>query len=198
MSSRTAPKLLAALVAALLTTAPLLAQAPSATGNDNSGLEAIFTDATGAPLPGLRVVLSIVDGDGRFEAYSDPKGAILIEGLPYGYYKIAVERDGQAYPGNRVLLLPPGRTVEAEFELGAIQAADRRLEIREGDTDPLVGQKVAGTARLVEQLGPSGWAWFKTGKGVAVLVGGGALLVGGIIALSDDDSSNTPVSPSTP
>jgi hypothetical protein len=54
-----------------------------------------------------------------------------------------------------------------------------------------------GVATLNESYGPTGWAWFRTGKGVAVLIGSGALLVGGIVALTDAEDEFI-VSPSQP
>jgi hypothetical protein len=53
-------------------------------------------------------------------------------------------------------------------------------------------------ARLKEDTGAKGLAWFRTGKGVAVVVGGGILIVAGVILLTNPDDTETSVSPSTP
>jgi hypothetical protein len=50
---------------------------------------------------------------------------------------------------------------------------------------------------MEERAGPGGLGWLRSGTGVAFLVGGGALLVAGLIALGDKGNQAS-VSPSSP
>lgn len=165
----------------------------------SSGLKGTAFDAAGTGLEGLTVTVGALENaNARRTVMTNEKGEFLLEGLPYGYYQLSFEYGGQAYPSNRVLLLAPGKILKADFRLGAIEPLDQSLGLKLGDTDELLGRVTGGVARLVERTGPSGLAWFRTGKGVATLVGGGALMVAVLIATSDSGTLAQPVSPSSP
>ncbi|UCF67149.1 MAG: carboxypeptidase regulatory-like domain-containing protein [Acidobacteriota bacterium] len=176
------------------------ARGTEAAPRGTSLLRGVVRDAEGEPRPAARVMLVAIEGDeyaDRYEARTDSGGQYEIDSLPYGYYRVVVEHEGQLFPANRVLLVPPGKKIEADWTLGPFEAEDLALGL--APDQPLewaAGGAASGVARLVERSGPSGWAWLRTGKGVAVLLGAGTLLVGGLIALSDDDEPI--VSPSSP
>jgi len=158
-------------------------------------LRGTLLDDQGRPVSGARVLLSPMLGKTTIETSSDAGGEFLFENLPHGYYRVAFEVEGRAYPSNRILLIPPEEKVEVTFDLGGFLPEDRSLGLSPDQPAPLLGKASSGVAHLRENTGPSGWAWFRTGRGVAVLVGGGTLFVAGLIALSS--SSENVVSPSS-
>jgi hypothetical protein len=157
-----------------------------------SELTVLVHDTAGEPLAGVEVVLGTPEGAIVTRSTTDPDGEVHFEELHHGYYQVAFRRDGEAYAANRVLLVEPEEEHEATFELGGFTARARDLGLSAGDEVPLLGEPAAGVAKLDEAYGPTGWAWFRTGKGVAVLIGGGAMLVGGIVALTDAEDERVP------
>ncbi len=181
---------------------PLLAQQPAPKiimAGGSSGLTGVTYDAAGDGLAGVTVVVSALeDASAGREVVTDTEGQFRIEGLPFGYYRLSFKYGSQAYPANRVVRLSPGKLSKASFRLGAIEPEDELLGITTGKMDELLELPVGGVARLIVRSGPKGLAWFRTGKGVATLVGGGSLIVAGLIALSDNSSDEPAVSPSSP
>ncbi len=163
-----------------------------------STVEGTVRDGSGQPLAKVTVLAQCLEDPGRtMKAVTDARGRYRLEGLRYGHWKLAFRRGDAAWPANRVLLVPPRKKVEANFTLGPALPEDEDLGLAPGKEVPLAGRVAAGVAHLEEKLGPSGWAWFRTGKGVAVLLGGSALLVAGVIALAEDDNEVI-ASPSKP
>lgn len=157
-----------------------------------------ITTADGSPAAGATVQIEpIKTPEATRRTTVDDRGGYQFANLVHGYYRIAVEYRGEVFAANRVLLVPPGREVEANFQLTGFELQDELIGL--GPAREVAGMPgaVSGVARLEERIGPTGWAWFRTGKGVAVLVGGGALLVAGLIALSenDDQTSASPLNP---
>ncbi len=153
-----------------------------------STIRGVVRDANGTPLAGVTVLAAPLEGDGPvLSATTDAKGRYELRGVRYGHWRLAFRRGKEAWPANRVLLVPPKKKIEANFSLGPPVPEDEALGLGTGAEVPLAGAPAAGVAHLEERLGPSGWAWFKTGRGVAVLIGGGALVVAGVIALADED-----------
>ena len=150
----------------------------------------------GKAASGGRVRLALMDSDDVLEAEIQSDGSFLFESLPHGYYRLVFEVEDGAFPSNRILLVPPKEKVKATFQLGGFLPEDRNLGFAPDQPAPLAGGKTRGVAHLLEKTGPGGWAWFRTGKGVAVLIGGGTLLVAGLIALTSSEESI--VSPSSP
>jgi hypothetical protein len=142
-------------------------------------------DADGKPLDGVRVILvPLQAGGGNLTGTSGSNGEYVIQGVAHGLYEAVCDMGGQAYPVNRVLLVQPGRKLEATFRLGEFTAQDGAVGLEPGFRVAALDVTAAGVARLDEPTGPTGRAWLRTGKGVAVLVGVGALVVAGLIAAS--------------
>lgn len=192
-------------LASLLATLPALAAdaTPStdekaATVASNSGTSVLSGKvklADGHAAGGLTMTLAPLESrSGVVTAVVGADGTYKIEGLLHGLYDVSFSKDGQAWVGNRVLLVSPKKKQKANFQLGPFLPGDKTAGLEVGSPAP--GTKIAstGVARLEERTGPSGLAWFRTGKGVAVLIGGSALIVGAIIALG----KNSSVSNSTP
>ncbi|RMF72961.1 MAG: hypothetical protein D6738_09975, partial [Acidobacteria bacterium] len=73
--------------------------------------------------------------------------------------------------------------------LGGFQVADEALGLRPDQPVPGLDRPAAGVARIAIRDRAAGWAWFRTGAGVATVVGGGALVVAALILASEDDST---------
>lgn len=147
-------------------------------------------------LEGVEVILGTTGGEIVTRAVTGGDGRIELEGLQYGYYQVAFVHDGQSYVSNRVLLLAPDETTEATFALGDFTPRHLDIGLSPGQEAPLTGEAAVGVAELDETIGPTGWEWFRTGTGVTVLIGSAALVVGAVVALTDDEEQI--ISPSEP
>jgi hypothetical protein len=203
MPRRTASRLLCPLLAACLIAFPVVRAQPAQEAPVEVDVPATASasitvvDENGEPLEGVEVVLGTTEGEIVTRAITDGDGVATFEGLSHGYRQVAFRWQGDAFVANRVLLLSPDEELEATFELGDFTAREKDVGLAPGQTVPLLGEPAVGVATLDESYGPTGWAWFRTGKGVAVLIGSGALLVGGIVALTDAEDEFI-VSPSEP
>lgn len=115
-------------------------------------------------------------------------GSFRIEGLPHGWYELAVEFDGALYVGNRALDLDPGsvRPVKIELLPPPTGTSPRRF--------PGSPQEPTGLAVLEKQTTTKEF-WFG-GKGIAILGGvGAAALIGAAIASDDDEPLASPSNP---
>ena len=201
--------LAAALVLALLI-APLPAaaeeapkkDAPPAVGAAAEGRSSILgwlRDEQGKDLAGARFLLTPIEGQAPpLSAVTDKFGEFALRKVRYGYYRYGIETTTGVYLGNRILLVPPEREVPIEIDLSPFLPEDDKLGLSRTDPVPGTDKVPVGVARLFEETGPKGLAWFQTGKGVAVIVGAGILLVGALIVFTSPDEETTSASPSTP
>jgi hypothetical protein len=194
------PPLLAAPLPAAAQEPPRDPAPPAATPQGTSTIMTWVRDEQGKDLPGARVLLTAMEGKSPplSSNPTDRFGECRLKNVSYGYYRYAVETPAGFYLGNRVLLVPPEREVAIEVDLGPFLPEDEKLGMSKTDPVPGTDKIPIGVARLKEDAGPKGLAWFQTGKGVAVLVGGGILIVAGVILLTDPDNQETSASPSTP
>lgn len=151
----------------------------------------------GAPAAGIEVVFAPLHANAAEprRGTSDAKGEYQVANLPYGLWQVALVQGGKVYAGNRVIVLAPGKKEKANFELGPFTAEDRTAGIEPGQKVAGLETPATGIARLQERLTRGGLAWFRTGKGVATLIGGSALLVGLIILSAEDDDPVTTTVP---
>ena len=169
----------------------------AASGSEQEAIEQIATSSVrvslettaGEPAVGATVVLTAMDVEG-FEGrcVTDDAGRCTIEPLVYGLYRVAIVSNDEAFIGNRTVIVRPDRKEKLEITLGGFQPADARLGLRPGEPVPALDRPAAGVARIAEKDRASGWAWVRTGKGVAAIVGSSALLVGLLISASEDTS----------
>ncbi|MBP7147045.1 MAG: carboxypeptidase regulatory-like domain-containing protein [Acidobacteria bacterium] len=178
----------------------VLAQGETAKSEPKAEIRGTVRDQNGATVTGARLVLSPLETPERsLSATTDEKGQYTLRAVQRGYYSVAVDFAGKAYVGNRTVLVQPARDLRADFQLGPFLPEDAFLGLKEGEPVASLGQPAAGVARLHERSANAGLAWLRTGKGVAVLIGGGVLAVGALIALAgDDDEPSRPASPSNP
>lgn len=201
---------LAAALAIALVAAPLpkAAQAapkkaaPAAAAETPPGRSSLIgwvSDEQGRHAVGVRFILTPLEGQAPpHSAVTDKRGEFELRLLSYGYYRFGIETPGGVYLGSRILLIPPERGMEEEFELSPFRPEDEKLGLSRTQPVPGTDKIPVGVARLVEDIGPRGLAWFRTGTGVAVIVGSGVLAVGAVILLTDSNTQTTPVSPSSP
>lgn len=174
--------LLVLVLVLLLTGSPLAVaarKAPPQPGQGSARLSGQLRDAAGKGLEGARVTLASVEpGAPPQTVLTGRGGSFSFSGLKSGYYTLNFEVDGAVFPSNRILMISPKRAHRADFRLGPT-----------GPQDQLPGGSGPAPvmARLVERTGPTGLQWFTTGKGVAVLVGGVALSVAGLIAATSGE-----------
>lgn len=162
------------------------AKTPKVSGEGLAKLTGQVRDTAGKGVEGATITLTPVEkGGSPLTFVTGNRGSFIFEGLHSGYYTLTFEIGGTVYPGNRVLLISPRKAHKAEFTLG--NAGPQDLLPGTGGT-PAPGAPIA---RLLERTGPTGLEWFTTGKGVAVLVGGVALTVAGLIALTSDEEEKS-------
>lgn len=200
-----AVSLLVALALAISTPLPLLAEDTTEvpdTPPRTSELKIEVLDTGGDEVGEVRVAAEHIESGGEpFFATTDSSGEARLEELPYGHYVFSFETaDGRVFVGNRALLVGPKRDEKGTFVLGPFQSKDDKLGLTPGMEVPAFAGKATGVARLEEKLGPTGWAWLRTGRGVALVVGAGTLIVAALIASAEDDdeqqSEEDDVSPS--
>jgi hypothetical protein len=192
----------AALLLALLLVLP--AWAPSALAQEarepgrGSLRGKILLDDQKTPAVGATVRAVHLDTNEIFEgAPTTADGKYEVKGLPYGYYNLIVETDGALYLSNRILNVPPEKKVEASFALTESRPEEKEWwEAEPSRRVPGMDRPPDGVARIIEKR-DTGSFW-KSGKGIAVMVGGGALIVGALVLTADSSSDETPQSPTTP
>ncbi len=174
------------------------AAAPAPQGK--SSVVAWIRDRQGKDLPGARLLLAPMEGKSPALVSNDTDrfGECRLKNVSYGYYRYGVETAEGAFLGSRILLVAPEREVPIEIDLTDFLPEDEKLGLSKTDPVPGTDKVPVGVARLKEDTGAKGLAWFRTGKGVAVVVGGGILIVAGVILLTNPDDTETSVSPSTP
>lgn len=176
--------------------APAAAPAPQG----KSSVVAWIRDRQGKDLSGARLLLAPMEGKSTALVSNDTDrfGECRLKNVSYGYYRYGIETAEGTFLGNRILLVAPERELAIEIDLTDFLPEDERLGLSKTDPVPGTDKVPVGVARLKEESGAKGLAWFRTGKGVAVVVGGGILIVAGLILLTDPDDTETSVSPSTP
>lgn len=192
----------AALLLALLLILP--ASVPSALGQGTtepgrgSLSGKIFQEDQKSPAGGVTVRAVHLDTNEIFEgAPTTPDGKYEVKGLPYGYYNLIVETAEGLYLSNRILNVPPEKKVEASFLLTESRPEEKEWwEAEPSRRVPGMDRPPDGVARIIEKR-DTGSFW-KSGTGIAVMIGGGALIVGALVLSADDSTSEPPASPSNP
>jgi len=179
------------LVAVLLVSSIAVGQ-PEGTGR----LTGVVYTAPNRAAAAVRVLLVPQRGGVVREATTDRSGRYRFEALPHGHYRCVIIAGERAYPGNRILLVPPGKKIEADWTLGGVTERDRLMGLGEGQPVPEAGGvAAAGVAHLREKLGPTGLRWLTSGRGALVLLGGATAIVALVIALTGNEPSVSRSSP---
>jgi hypothetical protein len=174
----------------------LLAQEAPVEGN--STLSGKITGSDGKPLPGARVLAYHLSSEDIFSSEpTDSKGEYLIAGLPYGYFDLAVETGDGLFVANQVFNVAPGSKTAISMSLRTLAQAEGTGEAQ-ARVFPGASQEPSGVAAVSEKL--TGREFWRSPKGVAIIAGGGALVLLAI-ASGGSSSSSSPEpepSPSTP
>lgn len=158
----------------------------------------IFLEDQKTPAAGATVRAVHLDTNETFEGpLTSADGKYEVTGLPYGYYNLIVETSDGLYLSNRILNVPPEKKVEASFALTESRPDEKEWwEAEPSRRVPGMDRPPDGVARIIERR-DTGSFW-KSGKGIAVIVGGGALIVGALVLTADSSSNEAPQSPTTP
>jgi len=178
-----------ALQPALLAQEP--AQEPAPTGN--SSLLGKIESFDGKPMPGVRVLAYHLSSEAVYRSeLTGSKGDYEIEGLPFGYFDLAVETDAGLFVANQVVnVAPAGKTSVSMTLATSAQAAAGDPPAR---VFPGASQEPSGVAAVSEKA--SGRDFWRSPKGVAIIAGGGALVL--LAIAGGSSSSNDNASPSSP
>ncbi len=150
---------------------------------------------TQAAVPNAEVLAFRLEDQQIYRVATKANGSFVFEGLPYGYYDLAVQVGEDIYPAGDVINLTPRGKIVVTLRL--IAREDRPDDFwNEYRTRSFLGEtsETDGIARL--QLKRKGRDFWRTGKGIAILstIGGATLLA---IAVNDDSTPQS-VSPITP
>ena len=154
----------------------------------NSRLLGKIEGYEGKPMSGVRVLAYHLSSEAVYR--SEPtsnKGEYEIEGLPYGYFDLAVETTEGLFVANQVVNVPPASKTAVSMALAAAAGTPPRVF-------PGAPQEAQGVASVSEK--PTGRDFWRSPKGVAIIAGGGALallaIAGGGGGSSDNASSSNP------
>ncbi len=116
------------------------------------------------------------------------KGAVTIEGIPYGYFDLAVEMDGKLYVASQVVVVPPSGKVVISLVLEPYEE-DGSSAVRgfQGSDSP-----VEGVARLSRKA--VGKEFWRGPAGIAIITG---ISGAGLLAIASG-SDPAPISPIVP
>lgn len=144
----------------------------------------------GTPVESGRVrLLHLTGGRGFESAPTDARGRFELDGLPHGYFDLAVEQPAGLWLADRVINLPPAAKAELILTLGAGSPGG----LPAGRSWPGWSGPLAGALELREA--PRGREFWRTPKGVAILVGGVTVALLAIAAGAGDETAATPVVP---
>lgn len=115
------------------------------------------------------------------------KGAVTIEGIPYGYFDLAVEMDGKLYVASQVVIVPPSGKVVISLVLEPYEDDGTAVRSFQGSDAP-----VEGVARLSRKA--VGKEFWRGPAGIAIITG---ISGAGLLAIASG-SDPAPISPVVP
>ncbi len=100
------------------------------------------------------------------------KGTVVLENIPYGYYDLAVELNGEFFVASQVVVVPPSGRVVVTMKLEPYNATTgKNARTFQGRSEP-----AQGVARLNRKA--VGREFWRSPKGIAIVTGGsGAALL---------------------
>ena len=144
-------------------------------------------DAQGKQVAGARVLAYHLSSERLFTSEPTNKsGEYLVEGLPYGYFDLAIETSEGLFVANRVVNLPPAGTAAVVFTVVPYEPTTASRARKH----PASEQEPSGLAELRRK--PKGREFWRSPKGVAIIAGiGGAALLG--IAVGSESEPNATI-----
>lgn len=162
------------------------AQEPE-TAAGQAQLRGSISTQDGASVAGATIIAYHLSSEQIFR--SDPmdgSGSFSIEGLPYGYYDIAVQTPDGLFVADQVVNLPPSGKAALSMTLsrgGTDASAPRGF--------PGADEAPVGVAMIDQKEKGAFW---KSPGGIAIIAGAGVVLLAAI-ALSGGDDDEQPASP---
>lgn len=176
---------------AVLLAMPPLAIAQDSPGQATSTLSGRILAADDTPVIGAKVLAYHLSSERVFTSeLTSSRGEYSIEGLPYGYFDIAVETADGLFVANQVVNVAPSSQSVLTLSLHSFAAGAAGAD--EGRAFPGTDQEPVGVARVTEKL--SRKDFWRSPKGVGILAGGG----GALLLLLAGGGSSSSASPSTP
>jgi len=111
-------------------------------------------------------------------------GSYRIEGLPSGYYDLAVDGPDGLFVGSNVVNVPPGSKAVINFTMTPFGAATATADARQNF--PGLDDPTSGTATIMRK-GTTKDFW-RSPKGVAILAGTGGVIL--LVIASDSDTQS--------
>jgi len=179
-----------ATLATFLSLALLSPHASLAQEAGNSILAGKLVEADGkTPLAGARMHVYHLSSEETYVSDpTGPDGKYQMEGLPFGYFDMAIETGEGMFVADQVVNLPPSGKVVVTLAVARFGTEETRPEdearIFPGSDDP-----ASGVARVSKKA--TGRQFWRSSKGVAILAGGAAVLLL-LIAVSGGSSEDTP------
>ena len=171
-----------AILLSLVQQGPLAQYTPTDT-KGTSKITGKVLDAEGKQVLGARMLAYHLSSEQLFTSEPTGKnGECLIEGLPYGYYDLAIETPDGLFVANRVINLAPAGTAAVMFTVVPYQPSTAPSARKHPGSD----REPYGLAKLSRK--PKGREFWRSPKGVAIIAGiGGA----GLLAIAIGSDSET-------
>ena len=154
----------------------------------------VFESDRKTPIAGVAAKAIHLETEEIFESRpSESNGRYRIIGLPQGHFDLVFESTEGIFLSNRVIVVPPSGKVTASFALTIKPRKREWWEPEPRRVIPGTDQKPDGVARIRERNRTK--SFWKSRKGIAVLVGSGTLVA--ILVFDTGDGRET-ASPSSP
>jgi hemoglobin/transferrin/lactoferrin receptor protein len=103
-----------------------------------AGIAGTAADPSGAPLAGARVIVTNVATGAQLPAQADQAGRFVVDGLPIGIYRVAIETGGFSADARTISIVDPDETIEVTFILhpGGL-TSDVTVTAARNERDPL-------------------------------------------------------------
>ena len=175
---------LASLLVALLAVPPAFAKSKSPSPPPGSQIDGRVYGGDGkTPIRGAVLEVRSLDGGKSWRSTpTDRGGRFELRGLDYGWAEVVITTGKGEFVGDQAINLPPGSKVGVSFSL--LDTSDRPeswwAERKAELPQDLASKDVSGMAAASQKL--TGVEYWKSPAGLAILIGGGVLVLGLIAA----------------
>jgi hypothetical protein len=176
--------ILVALSASLLATATVHAQATDFS-LDTSSLNCKIVGLDGKPVRGAKLVAYHLSSARPYQCETSKKGECGLRDLPYGYHDIAILSDDGLFVADQVINIPPNTLFAATLTLHV--TVDPSLT----RAFPGIAEQPVGHAVVAERL--RGRAFWKSPRGIAILIGVAGVVLLLLAGSGGDDSDDSTI-----
>src|SRR5579872_350705 len=132
----------------LIAIAALIALAPVAFSQSTATVTGLITDASGAVVPGAKIVVHNLGTGEERSAESDSAGVYLVPSLPVGTYRINVTSAGMQNMVANNIVLEVGQTVQQNF---ALRVASSTETVEVTGAPPVVNAETVTVGSVMDQ-----------------------------------------------